>query len=84
MSSLQKQVASLQKRVASIENQLKQDANLSEIREMLADIVRTVKTDGGPQRGLIHPQAGQARAQGEEHATRRPPSHVVQTRFRVL
>jgi hypothetical protein len=84
MSALQKQVASLQKRVASIENQLKQDANLSEIREMLADIVRTVQTDGGPQRSRPPPQAADGRAQGEDYPTRRPPSHVIQTRFRVL
>lgn len=73
MSSTQKQIASLQKRVASIENQLKQDANLSEIREMLADIVRSVKNPGQ-----------KARVQDVYEAAKRPPSHVVQTRFRAL
>ena len=86
-SGAQKQIAALQKRVAAIENQLKQDANLSEIREMLADIVRAVKTEGGPQRTQAHIQgafAAHTRSHVDDYAARRPPSHVVQTRFRVL
>mgnify|MGYP006897113052 CR=1 FL=1 len=81
MSNTQKQLVALQKRVSAIETQLKQDANLSEIREMLADIVKTVKTPAG--RGV---SVGPARAPETYNpvGTARPASHILQTRFRAL
>lgn len=81
MSSTQKQIAALQKRVASIENQLKQDANLLEIRGMLADIVKSVNAGT-----CAVPGAGAADGPGGAGARAAPRvrSHIVQTRFRVL
>ena len=83
MSNTQKQLVSLQKRVSAIETQLKQDANLSEIREMLADIVKTVKTPGPPGRGLGTVTA-RAPETYEPTGAARPASHIIQTRFRAL
>lgn len=76
MSKLEKQILVLQKRVAALENQLKQDANLSEIREMLADITKSMRSSG-KSTGLEATDMGY-------YDSKRPQSHILQTRFRSL
>lgn len=101
MSKLDKHIAALQKRVSALENQMKQDANLSEIRDMLADITKAMRVSGK------RPGHGQGQGQGTytdrdtdtdtdtaeqavapwgllPYDSRRPPSHILQTRFRSL
>jgi hypothetical protein len=43
MGSLEKQVIALSKRVSAIENHIKHDANLLEIKNMLAEITKTIR-----------------------------------------
>jgi hypothetical protein len=46
MGSLEKQVIALTKRVSAIENHIKHDANLLEIKNMLAEITKTIRYEG--------------------------------------
>ena len=45
MGSLEKQVIALSKRVSAIENHIKNDANLLEIKNMLAEITKSVRME---------------------------------------
>lgn len=76
MNKLEKQILELQKRVTSLENQVRQDANLSDIRSMLAELVRSMKSNID-----TSSEDSSSLASIEDM---RPPSHITQTRYRVV
>lgn len=73
MSRIGKQLASLQKRIAIIEDRLKHESNLADIKEMISEISKGMDKS-----------APEPRDFSDIEPIKKPPSHILQTGFRVL
>jgi hypothetical protein len=73
MSRIEKQIASLQKRISILEDRMKQESNLSDIKEMLEDISKGIDKNVCDTKDEIL-----------QTVLKRPPSHILQTKFRFV
>ena len=73
MSRIEKQLASLQKRITILEDRMKQQSNLLDIKEMLADISKG-----------IDKIVCETKDEFVLDVSKKPPSHILQTKFRSI